>query len=110
MKPIRNSRIPSPFQTPQYPRPGPSDKMCPWPQTLKSLHELSFCCRFQVFYVPSAEASEFLHCFEEVALGGEEGIVAFVVDESMGEGCFNCVSRRRDYTGTGFFREGGYLS
>jgi hypothetical protein len=54
--------------------------MCPWPDTFESFDELGFCGGFEVFYVSAAETSEFLGRFEEVALRGEESVVAFVVD------------------------------
>ena len=80
MKPIRNPSILSLFQTPQHPCPGAPNEMCPWPETLEGFHELGFCGGFEVFDVSASETGAFLHGFEEVALRGEESVVALVVD------------------------------
>jgi len=41
---------------------------------------LGFCGGFEVFDVSASETGAFLHGFKEVALRGEESVVALVVD------------------------------
>jgi len=110
MKPIRNPRPPVPLQTPKYSRPCTKHKMCSRRKLRKRFDKLAFCCCLEEFDVPATETCELLCGLEDMACSWEEGVVAGVAGDAVGEGGFDGFTGLGDDGGACVCGERAYLS